>query len=101
MRQTVRTDKQAGWLEQASALHCFVVEPGKEPAPLGESEKEVLLRGTFGASVRTKPEPAESLVQLLVKHESDLANELRRPTERELRLGVRHAVTPLFGAIVS
>jgi superfamily II DNA or RNA helicase len=101
MRQTVRTDQQAGWVEQASALHCFLVEPGKEAAPVAGPEKGVLLRGIFGAGIRIKPEPAEALFQLLAQQEMDLANQLRRPSDREIRLGVRHAVTPLLAAVVS
>ncbi len=101
MRQTVRTDNMTGWSEQGTSLHCFVVEEGKPPTPITDADKAILLRGLFAATIRTKAEPADAILECLVTMEVDLANQLRRPTEREIRLGVRHAATPLLAAIIS
>jgi superfamily II DNA or RNA helicase len=101
LRQTVRTDPKAGWVEQASSLHCYVLAPDAEPVAVDGSDKGVLLRGLFGAGVRNKPELVEPLLSMLATKEIELANHLRRPSDREMRFGVRHAVTPLFAAIVT
>jgi hypothetical protein len=44
--------------------------------------------------------PAGPLVPALAEHEVRLAYELRRPDERELSAGVRHAVSPVLAAVV-
>ena len=101
MRQTVRTDNMMGWIEQGTTLHCFLVEESNPPMPVTDADKAILMRGLFGATIRTKPEPADSLLQYLLTAEAELTNQLRRPSEREIRLGVRHAVTPLLAALVA
>ena len=101
VRQTIRTDQQAGWIEQSNSLHCYVVEPGKEPMAIEGKDKGVLLRGIYGASVRNKPEQAEELVKLLAEHEIAIVDQLRRPVDREMKQGIRHAVTPLLAAVIS
>ena len=101
MRQTVRTDTISGWIEQASTLHCYVVQDGRTATPVSGTDKANLLRGLFAATVRMKPdEAAEELGRGMATLELDVANQLRRPSERELRLGVRHAVTPLLAALI-
>lgn len=101
LRQTVRTDPKAGWVEQGNGLHCHVVTADAEPRVVEGVEKGMLFRGLFGAGVRNKPELVESLLASLAASERDLANQLRRPSEREMRFGIRHAVTPLFAAVVT
>jgi superfamily II DNA or RNA helicase len=100
LRQTVRSDAQAGWQEQGASLHCFLVGAG-EPLRVEGEEKARLLRGLRGASVRSRPEPAGGLQAALTEQEERLAQELRRPDDRELQTGVRHAVSPLLAAVVA
>lgn len=64
-------------------------------------DKAVLLRALFRSTVRTKPELDDGLLTALEQQEGELALGLRRPTERELRQGIRHAVTPLFAGTLA
>jgi hypothetical protein len=101
MRQTVRPDQHGAWTEHATSLHCFcVTTEGNFHSVEGES-KATLLRAIFRATVRTKPEQDESLMASLERLEGELASTLRRPEERELRQGIRHAVTPLLAATIA
>lgn len=59
------------------------------------------MRDLLRATIRTKPEQADELLSSLVQQESELVTELRRPSETELVSGIRHAVTPLFAAVVT
>jgi hypothetical protein len=100
VRQTVRLDKQGGWIEQSSALHCYRVDVDSDQLVEGATKGE-LLRGLFRAVIRKSAEPAESLVRQLRKREESLIDELRRPTEAELNAQIRHAVLPLLAAVVT
>jgi superfamily II DNA or RNA helicase len=100
-RQTVRPDARAGHVEVGASLHCFVVTPDRDPAAVEGPQKRDLLYALFDATVaRVKPDPADPVVASLRKHEDGVGNQLRRPSESELRAGVRHAVTPLLAALV-
>lgn len=98
LRQTLRSDQRAGWSEQASHLHCFLVNQDGSAVPLSAEEKPVLLRAVFKAVVRAKPESAPPVLAALAEAESRLLQELRRPRDTEISDGVRYAVTPLFAA---
>lgn len=98
VRQTVRPDLQGSWLEQSITLHCYLVRSGAPPVQVEAEEKAKLARGIFRATLRTRPEQSDALLEAVEAEEARLANELRRPTEWEYRHGVRHAVTPLFAA---
>ena len=104
LRQTVRTDQLAGLVgrtEHSNALLCYVIEADKEPVAVEGPKKGTLLRGVFDATIRTKPDVAEGLSTTMKRHEMDLIERLRQPLPTELASGVRHAITPLFSAVVS
>ncbi len=100
LRQTLGRDRMSGWLEQGYAIHCFTTRDGSGGEVTGE-DKARLLRGLFRATVRKTAEPAEGLVQELEVLEREITTGLQRPTEEELAGQVRHAVTPLFCAIIN
>ena len=101
MRQTVRLDKKGGWEEVGQSLRCYVILKSGEVVPVEGAEGGVLLRGLFRAVIRRTPENTDGLVERMPGQESQLADQLRKPTEEELHAGIRHAVTPLFAAIVT
>jgi hypothetical protein len=61
----------------------------------------VLLRALIKGIVRIKPDDDNSLIPQLKNTETQLCNILRRPSEIELSDGIRHAVAPLFAAILT
>jgi superfamily II DNA or RNA helicase len=102
LRQTIRPDSQAGWAEQGVSLHCYALTPSNpEPTLIGAGDRRRLVRGLMQASVRTKPEPAESLILNARECEARIAHGLRRPTDGELSMGIRHAVTPILCALIT
>lgn len=100
LRQTLRADKTGGWLEQGTALRCYVIYAAK-PVELEDEGKRLLLRGLFRSVIRKAAEPIEDLVQALISAEAELTERLRRPTEDELAAQIRHAVTPLFAGVIT
>jgi hypothetical protein len=58
-----------------------------------------LMRAMRTLGARLKPETDDSLLERLRDLEAQLCTNLRRPSDMELREGIRHAVTPLFLAV--
>jgi SNF2 family DNA or RNA helicase len=100
LRQTLRMDRMGGWLEQGHTIHCFLIGTNSNSEVTGE-DKQHLLRGLFRASIRKTAEPSENLVKSLIAMEREVTEHLRRPSDEELTNQVRHAVTPLFAAIIT
>jgi hypothetical protein len=101
LRQTFKTDQRTGWTEQGSALFCYAVGAGESARLVEGKQKQSLLRALTGGVVRLKPDEDNSLTAALKVTETELCNALRRPSELELRDGIRHSVAPLFAAILT
>jgi superfamily II DNA or RNA helicase len=101
VRQTVRPDPRAGHIEVSASLSCFIITPDHDPVLVEGPRKRELLYALFDATVaRVKPDPADPVVAAIRHHETEIGKQLRRPSEPEMRSGVRHAVTPLLAALV-
>jgi len=88
-------------MEHGCTLHCFAIDGEKSAVPLEGSDKAMLVRCIMDSTIRTKPEPAEGIIEAMKIHEKRIADELRRPSAAELQSGIRHAATPLFAAIIA
>lgn len=100
LRQTLRLDRSAGWGEQATILHCFVIQDG-QLIELKDMEKKLFLRGLFRSVIRKTSELSEVLPQALVSAETQLTEQMRRPTEEEMTAQIRHSVLPLFAGVIT
>jgi hypothetical protein len=100
LRQTLRADRNGGWIEQGVALRCFVIQAGQS-VELKNGEKKLFLQGLFRSVIRKSPETAEDLLQFMVSAETDLIEQLRRPTEQEMAAQIRHSVMPLFASVIT
>lgn len=74
---------------------------GDDLTEIVNAEKGKLMRGIFRGVIRKSSEPIEALIQSLSRAENELTESLRRPTEADLQAKVRHAVTPIFAAIIT
>jgi hypothetical protein len=101
LRQTFKTDQRTGWTEQGSTLCCFTLGAEGEARLIEGDQKRTLLRALTNGVVRIKPDDDNSLSGRLKDTEAQLCNSLRRPTETELREGIRHSVAPLLAAILT
>ena len=99
LRQTLRMDRKGGWLDHSNALHCYVVTED-DTVLLDSAERRRLLRGLFRASARKSPEIEASLVGKVKEAEDRLFSELRKPSNAERQAHQRHAITPLFAAMI-
>lgn len=101
VRQTNRPDSRSGHVEVVASLPSLVIAPNRDSGLIEGPAKRNLLYALFEATVaRVKPDPTDTIVQGLGRYETGLGNQLRRPSESEMRFGVRHAVTPLLAAMV-
>ena len=101
LRQTFKTDQRTGWTEQGSALFCYAAGAGEPARPVEAQQKQTLLRALTGGVVRLKPDEDNSLTASLKGTETELCNALRRPSESELRDGIRHSVAPIFVGLLT
>jgi superfamily II DNA or RNA helicase len=99
-RQTIQMDRSGGWIERKASLHVFVNTDTGLTELLG-SEKAQVIRGIIRGVIRKSSEEIGALLPELQKAERELTMKLRRPTEEELGVQIRHAVTPLLAAIIT
>jgi hypothetical protein len=91
-------DEVIQWYRSLARPFLERVEPDRVPG--FDVECDRLERA---ATVRVRPEggaPAESLAVAVSSAERQLVEALPRPSDEELARGLRHAVTPLFAAVV-
>ena len=99
-RQTLQQDMNGVWNERRVSMHVYASK-GTDLAEIVNAEKGKLMRGIFRGVIRKSSEPIEALIQSLSQAENELTESLRRPTEADLQAKVRHAVTPIFAAIIT
>jgi superfamily II DNA or RNA helicase len=99
--QPMQALQQAGWQELSPRLVCYEITPNGASRLVEDKEKRALLRALLQASPRLKPPEEEQLIAALTSSELRLFEELRRPSNEQIAAGIRHAVTPLFAAIVT
>ena len=99
-RQTLQQDMNGVWNERRVSMHVYVSN-GTDLTEIVSAEKGKLMRGIFRGVIRKSSEPIEALIQSLSRAENELTESLRRPTEADLQAKVRHAVTPIFAAIIT
>jgi hypothetical protein len=99
LRQTLQS-QQGNWAELMTALHCSAIPRDGDPVPVDGQLRAALLRGLFAATIRAKPEEDSVLLDRLVIEEAAKTATLRRIEETDHARQVRHAVLPLFAAVV-
>jgi superfamily II DNA or RNA helicase len=97
LRQMLRLDPGGGITEIGCSLHVFVRSDTGEVRELGPDEKRELYGALSDATVRLKPEENLPLDEIKAL-EKDLAANFRRPSDEEIRDGIRYAVWPLLAA---
>src|SRR5207248_10230816 len=99
LKQTLRSE-QGTWTEVSNSLHCYLIPRVGPVVPVDGSDRAILLRGLFGATVRIKPEEDRRLAERLLVEETSLTTILRSLDPQDGERRVRHAVMPLFAAII-
>jgi superfamily II DNA or RNA helicase len=101
LRQTFKTDQRTGWTEQGSALFFYAAGAGESARLVEGKQKQSLIRVLTSGVVRLKPDMDSSLTASLNATETELCVSLRRPSETELRDGIRHSVAPIFVGLLT
>jgi superfamily II DNA or RNA helicase len=100
LRQTLQSGRHAAWQEVGMSLHIYMLRAGAF-VELVDSEKADLLHGIFQATVTTHPDEIPEMTDSIIRAETELAENLRRPTEDEFTRQIRHAVMPVFAGIIT
>ncbi len=99
LRQTLRK-RVTTWDEHGCSLWVCLVAEDEAPVHLQGDAKARLLRSLFASGTRFRPAPASHLIERLRGAEAELVASLRPPGVREREADLRHAVSPLFAAVV-
>lgn len=98
-RQSVQLDTKGGVSEVGLELLVFCVQEG-ETAQLLDEQKEAIFNMHRDATVRIRPAQS-ALLGRAVEEEHRLLHELRRPSDEQIRQGLRYAVWPILAAHIS
>lgn len=85
----------AGWSEQKSDLHVWVVSPDGSSTELAGPDLATVLRGVFGGGIRSRIEMQEEFAARIRATESQLIGDYRCRSESDVAEGIRYAVFPL------
>jgi len=97
---TLKQDGNGQWSEIGPSLHVYTVSE-TDTVEIAGVEMGRLVRSLLHATVRKSPESQSPIVPALQKAERELINRLWKPSDRDLPLGIRHAVMPLLAAVVT
>ena len=101
LKQTLRRDLTGSWSEIASSLHAYVVD-ANEYREHKDGSRGILIRNLARAGIRKGPdENRAALVESVQEQEQSICELLRQPTAEEFENKTRHAVVPLFAAMVA
>lgn len=101
VRQILRTERNNNWVESGNTLLCYVVPESGTPLEISVDNKGPFMRALFKSIIRKIPEENKSVKEAIRSTEMKLSDELREPTEEEIRSGVRYSVVPLFAGVIS
>jgi hypothetical protein len=100
VRLTFKRDPDGKWSEMGPSMHLYRVRP-HSTAEVAGVEKGELIRALLDSTVRKSAGSKTDLSAALEKAEKDLTTLLWKPSEGELHLNIRHAIMPLFAAILT
>lgn len=101
LRQVLQAEQQAGWAEQSSNLLCYRISCDGLVSEVMGAEKAAAMRCLQNATLRLRPDIAEEFTNRMARHEQALLQSLRRPSDEQIRAGIRYAVIPLIAAILT
>ncbi len=101
LRQVLQAEQQAGWAEQSSNLLCYRISCDGLVSEVMGAEKAAAMRCLLNATPRLRPDITEEFTNSMARHEQALLQSLRRPSDEQIRAGIRYAVIPLIVAILT
>ena len=101
LRQTYQIDSRRNWREVKVALHGLLLPESASTIELDCETQAKVVRGLRAASLRRTAPLNTALLERIGEVERESGTYLWRPDPDAARLGLRHAVTPLFAAVVS
>lgn len=99
VRQAFRFDSIGGATESGTELFMYMFTE-TESRVLSPQEREELFDMSQLATVRVKPSES-SILSRVLSEENRIIDELRRPSDDEIRKGVRYAVWPILALHIS
>jgi superfamily II DNA or RNA helicase len=100
VRTTLKRDVNGQWSEVGSALRVYCFNDSDRVEVVG-ADKGQLVRALLDGTIRKSADPESRIPTVLLAAEQDIIKLLWKPTDQELPSGIRHAVLPLFAAVVT
>lgn len=100
LRHTLRSEGSR-WIEQGLSLHCYRVDSAGTSEEWTGADRKAAIQGLLGASILMKPQPDGPLYAALASCEAERLQNLGTLSEEDRERRYRHAVWPLFAAIVT
>lgn len=101
LRQTIRPEVTGAYVEHACRLNYYLVVTDGEPIPIEGNDRGRLVRSLNDCVIRQTPPATGELTTTMRRSERTLIDLLIRPDAADLEHRRRHAVTPLFAAILT
>ena len=93
LRQVLQLDGASGASEKGSELQIFVANTDLSSVNLTAEDKPVLLEAIRRSGVRVKQ---TDVPKDLIPIETEISERLRRPSDEQIRNGIRFAIWPVF-----
>jgi superfamily II DNA or RNA helicase len=100
VRQTIQASRGTA-TEIHVGLKTIVVQDGRPNTELVGDDHASMIRAVLRSTRQKEPVNAAWWSDLLARTEQETLNRLGRPSQQEFEAGVRHAVWPIFAAVVS
>lgn len=99
-RITLKRDVNGHWSEVGASLRIYSIQGGDKAEILG-AEKGDLIRTLLDSTIRKTADSESTVPTALQTAEREIIQSLWKPTDQELPSGIRHAVLPIFAAVVT
>jgi hypothetical protein len=100
VRITLKRDVNGQWSEVGASLRIYCIQ-GDDKTELRGAAKGHLIRTLLDSTIRKTADSESTVPKALQTVEREIIQSLWKPTDQELPSGIRHAVLPLFAAVVT
>jgi superfamily II DNA or RNA helicase len=100
-RMLIGASSGTGLNEHGTTLHLQLVPQNGAPTEIGAPESGAIVRSILAASIRSKPDASEEMLNKIGQAEAAFIQQYRRRSDDDLEAGLRYAVFPLFAAVAT
>jgi len=100
LKQVLKPERGNSWVEIGNTLLCYVIMENGDLMEISRDNKGSFLRALFKSIIKKTPDDNMFIKEALKFNELRLCEELRRPSDDDIRNGIRYVVVPLLASII-